>query len=208
MSTWVTAIAKVAVAAAVAAMCAAGCGSNKSSPPSSAPASSPAASSTTSSSAASSSAQAQSGDYTKLLIDAKDISAPEVFTAGTPVQNPGGQPGVTTMFSNPDGSHVIGDTILILPDAAAATAALNGAKAATDGSVHGVPAPIDIGTGGTTVSGPSPDGSKGVTLLLFTEGKAFATLEFDGPANVLVPPDFVTDVGQKQDAAIKNGLAG
>jgi hypothetical protein len=68
--------------------------------------------------------------------------------------------------------------------------------------------PIDIGTGGTTIAGPSPDGSKGVTVLLFTEGKAFAELEFDGPPNVLVPPDFVTDLGQKQVAAIKNGLAG
>jgi hypothetical protein len=43
--------------------------------------------------------------------------------------------------------------------------------------------------------------------LLFTEGKAFVTLEFDGPNYALAPPDFVTDVGRKQDAAIKKGLA-
>jgi hypothetical protein len=43
---------------------------------------------------------------------------------------------------------------------------------------------------------------------MFTEGRAFAELEFDGPPDSLVPPDFVTDVGQKQDAAIKRGLAG
>ena len=71
-----------------------------------------------------------------------------------------------------------------------------------------MPEPIAIGTGGTTISGPSPDGAKGVTVLLFTEGKAFAELEFDGPPDALVPPDFVTDVGQKQDAAIKKGLTG
>jgi hypothetical protein len=65
----------------------------------------------------------------------------------------------------------------------------------------------DIGTDGTTVSGESPDGSKGVTVLRFTEGRAFATLEFDGPVSSLVPPDFVTDVGQRQAAAIKSGLA-
>jgi hypothetical protein len=47
-----------------------------------------------------------------------------------------------------------------------------------------------------------------VTVLLFTEGKAFAELEFDGPPDALVAPDFVTDIGQKQDAAIKKGLAG
>ena len=47
-----------------------------------------------------------------------------------------------------------------------------------------------------------------MTILLFTEGKAFVTLEFDGPPDMLAPPDFVTDVGQKQDAAVKKGLGG
>jgi len=41
-----------------------------------------------------------------------------------------------------------------------------------------------------------------------TEGKAFVNLEFDSPPNDPVPPQFVTDVGQKQDTAIKNGLHG
>ncbi len=76
----------------------------------------------------------------------------------------------------------------------------------TRGAVTGTPGPSDIGTGGTTVSGNSPDGSKSVTVLLFTQGRAFTTLEFDGPANAAVPPDFVTDVGQKQLTAIQNGL--
>jgi hypothetical protein len=43
---------------------------------------------------------------------------------------------------------------------------------------------------------------------MFTEGRAFAQLEFDGPPDSLVPPDFVADVGQKQDAATKKELAG
>jgi hypothetical protein len=47
-----------------------------------------------------------------------------------------------------------------------------------------------------------------VTVVLFTQGRAFTTLEFGGPADAAVPPDFVTDVGQKQVAAIKNGLPG
>jgi hypothetical protein len=45
-----------------------------------------------------------------------------------------------------------------------------------------------------------------VTVLLFTEGKAFTNLEFDSAPNDPVPTQFVTDVGQKQDTAIKNGL--
>jgi len=175
--------------------------------------SSPAATSSSAStsvghSPASTSAPAQPSDYTRLLIAASDINAPEVFTASPPVNNPNGRPGASTTFSNGDRTHVITDSIQIMSDPAGALSALESAKATHDGYVHGVPEPIAIGTGGTTISGPSPDGAKGVTVLLFTEGRALVELQFDGPPDVLVPPDFVTDVGQKQDAAIKKGLAG
>lgn len=153
-------------------------------------------------------ALAQPTDYTGLLIRASDLVAPQAFTAAPPINNPNGQPGATTTFSDRDRTRVIVDSIQILPDPAAATRALESAKATTDGYVHGVPDPIAVGAGGATISGPSPDGSKGVTVLLFTEGRAFAELEFDGPPDDLVAPDFVADVGTKQDAAIKRGLAG
>ncbi|MDT5045482.1 MAG: hypothetical protein QOG75_1335 [Mycobacterium sp.] len=162
----------------------------------------------TSSSSASSPAQAPPADYTALLIKATDLNAPEVFTASPPIQNPNGKAGVATSFSNPDGSHVIGDTILVLPDPAAAASALESAKATLGSAVRGTPGPSDIGTGGTTVTGNSPDGAKLVTVVLFTQGRAFTTLEFDGPAGVAVPADFVAEVGQKQVTAIKNGLPG
>ncbi|EUA30908.1 putative conserved membrane protein [Mycobacterium xenopi 3993] len=74
------------------------------------------------------------------------------------------------------------------------------------GPITGTPVKANVGTGGVTISGDLPDKSKGVTVLLFTEGKAFVTLEFDGPTGVPAPPEFVTDVGQKQDASIKKGL--
>lgn len=154
----------------------------------------------------STSAAAQPSDYTRLLIAASDINAPEIFTATPPVENPNGKSGASTTFSNNDHTHVIIDNIQVLSDPAAAQSALESAKSTHDGYVHGAPEAIAIGTGGTTISGPSPDGAKGVTLLLFTEGKAFVELEFDGPPSSLVPPDFVTDVGQKQDAAVKKGL--
>lgn len=181
---------------------------SKSSPatPSSTP--SPTASSPAGHTATSTSASAQPSDYTQLLIAAGDINAPEVFTASPPVNNPNGQPGASTTFSNNDRTHVITDSIQVLSDPAAAQRALESAKSTHDGYVHGVPEPIAIGTGGTTISGPSPDGAKGVTMLMFSQGKAFVELEFDGPPSALVPPDFVTDVGQKQDAAVKNGLGG
>ena len=91
----------------------------------------------------------------------------------------------------------------------AATSALNAAKGQQGGAVKDpTTQPSNIGTGGTMLMGNTPDRSKGVVILLFTEGKAFATLEFDGPTDTLAPPDFVNDVGQKQDAAIKKGLGG
>jgi hypothetical protein len=147
-------------------------------------------------------------DYTALLIKASDINAPEPFTAGPAVKNPNGQQGATTTFSDQDHSHAIVDTIQIMLDPAAAANALDSAKALQSESLSGKPAPVDVGVGGATISGLSPDRSKGVTTLLFTEGKAFVTLEFDGPKEMLAPLDFVTEVGQKQDAAIKKGLVG
>ncbi len=186
-------------AATVVAVSVAGCGSKPSSPSKSG--------SATSSRASGSSAQP--GGYAGLLIQASDINAPIPFTASPPTNNPNGQPGAATTFKDEDGSHVIKDTILVFPDPAAATNALNAAKgqqgdAIKDPSTQSA----NVGTGGTTLLGNSPDKSKGVTILLFTEGRAFVTLQFDGPPEMLAPSDFVNDVGTKQDAIIKKGLGG
>jgi len=181
-----------------------GCASNKSSTTSS----SGSATSAGSSSAASSSSSAAAADYTALLIKASDITlAGDTFSGQPPIQNPNGQPGIAQMFSNQNDTRHVGDTILILPDPDQAVSELDQEKAALGDSVKGgTPAAAAVGTGGTMVSGASPEGSKAVTVLLFTEGKAFTNLEFDSPLNDPVPPQFVTDVGQKQDTAIKNGL--
>lgn len=193
----------VAVTAALVGMSVAGCHDNTKS--STATTSGSATSTSTPASSASTPA-AQPTDYTRLLIRAEDINAPQAFTAGPPTLNPNGSQGVAATFRNGDGTHVIVDTIVILPDPAAAAAALDADKAAIPGAGNGNPRPIDVGTGGTTVSGNSSDESVGITVLRFTEGKAFVTLEFDGPAGMAAPPDFVGDVGRKQDSAIKNGL--
>ncbi len=188
----------------------AGCGSNSTSTTSSTSKSGSATSAAgTPSPAPTSSGSAQPGDYTRLLIQASDIDAPIPFTASPPTNNPNGQPGAATTFKDDDGSHLIKVTIQIFPDPTAATNALNAAKGQQGDAVKD-PATdsANVGTGGTTLSGNSPDGSKGVTVVLFTEGKAFVTIEFDGPRNSLAPPDFVSGVAQKQDAAIKKGLGG
>ena len=143
------------------------------------------------------------------MIQATDIDAPITFTGSPPTNNPNGQPGVATTFRDQDNSHVIKDTIQVLADPAAATDALNAAKGQQGDAVKNPSTqPSNIGANGTTLLGNSPDGSKGVTILLFTQGRAFVTLEFDGPRDSLAPPEFVDDFGQKQDAAIKKGLGG
>ena len=201
MKTPVLAALAALAAAALLAAAIAGCSSNKSSSTSS----SATSSSTTPSK--SSSAAAQPTDYTGLLIKETDISAGgEPFIAMAPTPNPNGKPGVAGEFHNQSGTRIIGDTILILPDASAAATALEDAKGALGTAVTGTPQPAAVGTGGTMVSGTSPDGAKAVTMLLFTEGKAFTTLEFDSAPDDPVPPDGIIDIGQKQDNAIKNGL--
>lgn len=145
-------------------------------------------------------------DYTVLLIKASDIKAPDAFTAGPATKDPNGQQGATITFTDSDHSHSIVDTIQILPDIQAAANALESAKATRRESLLAKALNAEVGVGGATISGLSPDHSKGVTVLLFTEGKALVTLEFDGPSFALAPPEFVTDVGQKQDDAIKKGL--
>ena len=194
MRTPLTVIAAAAIVTTLAGVSAVGCSSHsKSSTPSS-------GSGTTT--------HAPLSDYTKLLIKASDIKAPDAFTASPPTKDPNGQLGATTTFTDQDSSHVIIDTVQILLNPEAAANELDSAKAIHHDSLLAKPLSADVGVGGVTISGLSADHSKGVTVLLFTEGKALVTLEFDGPSFALAPQDFVTDVGQKQDEAIKKGLGG
>jgi hypothetical protein len=203
MSVSLKTLALVTAALAVTSASAGGCKSNPKPPA----ASSTSAAASASQNSTASSAQPQSADYSRLLIKVKDIDTPMVFTAGPAVRVRYHRAGTETTFSNDDKSRQIRDTILVLADPAAAAGALDAAKAKLGDSVKGTPAPALVGSGGTTVSGNSPDGSKSVMMLLFTEGKTFTTLNFVGPPDVLPPPDFVTELGQKQDTAIKNGLS-
>jgi hypothetical protein len=166
--------------------------------------------SSTSTGASATSASAAPTDYTTLLIQGSDVSTtpPNVFTpAEPPIQNPNAMPGAAVVFKNQDDSNRIGDTVLILTDAGAAANAMNGSVASLGNTVTGGnPQPISVGDGGTIVAGTSPDRSKAVTVLLFTEGKAFVTLEFDGAPDDVVPADYALGVAQQQDGAVKNKL--
>ena len=202
-----TAATGVVVALTAAALLLSGCSKNTSNTTASSSTSTAAASSST----APSSSAAASQDYSTLLIKDTDLSPPgaPAFTAAAPTLNPLGKPGVATSFTSADGADVIGDTILVLPDAQSATGVLQASQASLGQSVTGgAPTSSTVGTASVMASGTSPDGSKSVTVLLFTEGPASVTLEFDGPPQDPVKPDYVTMVGQKQDDAIKSGLPG
>ncbi len=183
-----------------------GCGGSSTSTSSSSSSSSEKSSSSSSSSESSSAAA--SADYGNLLIKGSDIELPgDTFTADPPTVNPGGKDGVATAFNNQTQTRIIGDTILILPDAASANAVLDASSAALDQSITDPqPIPAEVGSGGTMAQGVSPDGTKQVAVLVFTEGRAVVTMEFDSAPGDIVPPDFVTAVGQKQADAIKAGL--
>jgi hypothetical protein len=124
-----------------------------------------------------------------------------------PQLNPGDKPGVAALFANEGSTRQIGDTILLLPNASDAATALQATITAAGPTVNGAtPQPADVGTGGTMLTGISPDGAKSITIVMFSEGKAVTTLEFDSAANDPVPPDGALDIARKQDAAIKAGL--
>ena len=164
--------------------------------------SSSAASSPGSSTAASST---QPSDYSSLLIKASDIGG-DLSTPQPPVLNPNGAAGVAQLFANPDNSRRIGDTILIVADPAAAAAGLDNTKTNYGGKVSGNWQPVDVGSNGALISGTSPDNSQAITVLLFTEGKALVSLEFDSAPNDPIDADIAKDIGRKQDAAVKKGL--
>lgn len=206
--------ATAAVTASVMAVLAAGCDRN--SPAATTPFAGPATSSSTSSTAAAASStpaaspSPQPADYTRLLIKARDILAPnDSYSAQPPTPDPNGTQGAEVLLTNQDQTRAVGDSIVILPNPAAAPSALQEAKNALGTSVTGgAPQPSPVGSGGTVVSGMSPDNSKAVTILLFTEGRGFARLEFDSAPGQTTPDDFVTDLGQKQDIALRVGLGG
>jgi hypothetical protein len=147
-------------------------------------------------------------DYNAIPVHPNDVTDSTAFTASAPVMFPNGQPGISTVYTHRDGSRKITDTVLVLADPGAATASMDDSRAQLAGQiVDSKTQPAAVGSGGMVVSGLSADRSKSVSVLTFTEGNAFANIQFDGPTKDPVPTDLVTEFGQKQDAAIRNALS-
>jgi hypothetical protein len=147
-------------------------------------------------------------DYSRLLIRPADINTPtDTFSIRSAVPNRRGGKGVSALFVNQDDTKAVGVTITILPDPAAAKAALDASVAAIGATVAGgTPQPAPVGTDGTVISGTSPDGAKDMTVLVFTEGPAVARMDFGSAPGNPTPPEIVHDVGVKQDIALRGGL--
>ncbi len=197
-----------AAATLVVGAAATGCGHHGSSPwdrPPASPTSSSSSATNSSTSTSATTSPAQPTDYSSLLIKASDIGA-DFNAPQPPVLLPNNTAGVAQLFANADNSRRIGITILIVADPASAAVGVENTKANYAGKVSGTWQPVDVGSNGAIISGSAPDNSQAVTVLLFTEGRALANLEFDSAPNDPIDAAAALDVGRKQDAALKSKL--
>jgi hypothetical protein len=145
-------------------------------------------------------------DYTGLLLTYIRLDPADELLPGPVVKNPNGKSGVSTVFKGWD--RTISDTILVFPDAATAASALDQAKSTVNQVVSGgTTESVPVGGGGTITSGRAPYGSQFVTVLLFTEGGAFTTMEFHSmPSRGPIENTFIVPVGRQQDTRIRDQL--
>jgi hypothetical protein len=164
---------------------------------------------TTSQTGGSSDKGAADVDYSRLLLQAADLSDDEdTFAAqSTTPSGPDGLPGASALFVNQDDTRAISDTIVIYPDAETATSTLRAALPTFGTALTGAaPRPVPVGTDGTMAVGMSKDGTKATTLLLFTEGPALVRLEFQSAPGDVTTDDFVVGIGKMQEIALRTGL--
>ncbi|PND57373.1 hypothetical protein CRM90_12540 [Mycobacterium sp. ENV421] len=195
-------------AALLVGVAAVGCGSDdkgSESSSSSAASSSSATSSAAASETTSAADAAPADDYSKLLLKASDIDPS--FTAGPPETPPPGITGIGQTMTNAAQNQTIAFQIMIETDPAAAATRLDDAKATVSKDVDGAPQPADVGDGGFIATGKSPDGSKAITEVYFTQGKAVTSIEFSSAPNDPVQSETALAIAKMQDTQIKNNLS-
>lgn len=208
------AVVRIAVAGVALGLVVAGCSKDNSSSGASSGSSSASSSAASSKESSVSSeaptSAAAAADYSSLLLKPDVIPAGAgAFIADAPQLNPNGIPGAAQLLHTEDNSALIGDTVLITESPEKASAALENSKQSLPTEVTGTPGTLaSVSPDATIAAGTSPDGSKAVTVLLFTEQNAIVSLEFDSAPGDLnpVPTDFVESVGKLQQDAIKTGL--
>ncbi|MGU3655099.1 hypothetical protein [Mycolicibacterium sp. A43C] len=179
------------------------CAPTEPSAPSSAPPTLPAF--TTTSAAPTTSAAA--ADYTRLLVTAADLSdAEDTFTERHMEASPGGLPGASAFFVNAQDTRAISATVLVYDDPGTAATALKEARGTLGNRVKGNPMPGGVGPDSVMVRGIDPDEAKDITVLMFTQGRALARLEFQSAGGDATTDGFVTTVGKMQQISLRSGL--
>jgi hypothetical protein len=184
-----------------------GCSKNQGSTPASSSSTSVSATTSVQASSAAAPTPGAPGDYSSLLIAPADVGT-NTAPQGPPQLNPGGNPGVGQVFASPDGARRVIDTIVIFPDAATADSNFDSNNATMSEAVTGAPAAAPVGTKGSIATGTSPDGTKAVTVVMFSEGRALVNMSFESGPEDGVPQDIALQIAQKQDDAVKAGLPG
>jgi len=151
------------------------------------------------------SAPAEPSEYGSLLLPPAEMGS-NIQTPGGIQLNPGGNPGAAQVYQSADSDQRIIDTILVFPDIAAAASNLESNTATMSEVVTGAPEPVEVGDKGVIAAGTSPDGTREVTVILFSSGKALVSLNFESAPGDPVPVDIATEIANKQAAAIEAGL--
>jgi len=144
-------------------------------------------------------------DNGALLVNPNVVTDSNAWIIAPPTFDPDGMPGASAVYTHRDSTRTITDTVWVLEDPAAAAAAVTKAQGANPVASSKTQTAA-VGTNGQIITGTSPDGTKSLSILYFTQGNAASSVEFSGPINDPVPNDVVIDFGQAQDTAIKNGL--
>lgn len=145
-------------------------------------------------------------DVSRLVITAADIPLPGLTRQSVQAVTQGPLTGATALFGTADGTKQVGETIVVLPDAAAARTAVQGAVSSTQSQRPGsTTSTVPVGDQGVVITGYQQNGTAS-TLLLFSQGVASVAMDFRSPATDPVPADVATAAGGKQAALLASKL--
>jgi hypothetical protein len=149
---------------------------------------------------------APSVDVGQLVIQAGDIPLPGFSRQSVRPVTEGPVTGVAALFGTADGTRLLGETIVLLPDAAAARTAMQGAVSTTGSQRPGsTTATVPVGDSAVLITGYRVDGTES-TLLLLSQGVASVAMDFRSPETDPISADVVTAVGVKQAELLKAKL--
>jgi len=207
---------RLAVAGMALGLVVAGCSKEEESTSTSSSASSSAASSAATSTSAAASATSTdaapaSGDLSVLLIKPEAIPpGPAGPWVAEPAKSDPAPPASITQFFKSGDSNAIQSSIFLLPDEASAAKMVTETLASPNMAalVKGTPAPApNVNKTAQVINGTSADGTASMSVLMFSEGKIVAQVQFMGKAGDPVTPDYLDTVGVIQLDTIQQNMS-